>query len=338
VSQAKRHLRLVPAPAATPAAPHDVEVRFSATAALGARLHRPANSYRWMGPGRLHISPRGVLVTARSATLFGLRPTQRFIPAVQIRDVYREANAVQVHLRGPRHPYFRFWTEDAAGAARIVALLPTSQTIEFETVLHEPPVRRSWRSPAAWLLAVLLAFTLVGLLAWLSGFLKSQPHPAVPVTPHPTSSATGLARPPSQVSPEDALRTRIDVVKYDERVQALRVEFDIAFEALMEGKVTQAAFIEQLQQWQLPQWDLLELQVRRTRASPGSAQETADQHILATINNWQLAMRSYTDDLRGGRQVADAFEYLRRADVQRAAAARVLEDLERPATASQPIP
>jgi hypothetical protein len=333
MSQTKRHLRIVAGAPATPDAQHDFEVRFSATAALAARLHRAANSFRWVGPGRLRISAQGILVTARSATLFGLRPTRRFIPAVQIQDVYREASAVQVHLRGPRHPYFRFWTEDAAGAARLVALLPTSRTIEFETVLEEPRAPRSWRRPVAWLLALLLAVTLIGLLAWLSGFLNHQPRSIGRVSPRPASSAAGLASPPPQVTPEDALRTRIDVVKYDERVQALRVEFDIAFEALMEGKVTQAAFIEQLQQWQLPQWDLLELEVRRTRAPPGSVQERADQHILATINNWQLALRSYTDDLRSGRQVADAFEYLRRADVQRGAAATMLENLGRPAAA-----
>jgi hypothetical protein len=337
VGQTKRHLRLVTGVAATAEALPDFEVRFSPTAALTTRLHRPANSFRWIGPGRLLVNRRGMLVTARSATLFGLRPSQRFIPAADIQDVYREANAVQVHVRGPRHPYFRFWTEDAAAAARIVALLPTSRTIEFETVLEEPPAPRRWRRPLAWLLALLLAVTLLGVLAWLSGFLNGQPRASAP-RPHPAPATTVTTRPLPQVAPEDALRTRVDVVKYDERVQALRVEFDIAFEALMEGKVTQPAFIEQLQQWQLPQWDLLELELRRTRAPPGSLQERADQHILATINNWQLALRSYTDDLRRGRQVADAFEYLRRADAQRTAAARLLDNLGRPATAGPQSP
>jgi hypothetical protein len=300
-------------------------VRFTTTAANGARPRKRANSFRWIGPGRLLISPQGIMVTARSATLLGLRPAHRFIPAAQIHDVYREANAVQVHLRGPRHPYFRFWAEDVNAAARIITLLPTRHTIEFETALEEPLARASWRKPLAWLLALVLALMLMAALAWLSGFLNQQPRRGIVIArPRVTTVA---AAPAPAVAPEDALRTRIDVVKYDERVQALRVEFDIAFEALMEGTVTQAAFIDQLQQWQLPQWNLLELQIRRSRAPPGSVQESADEHILAAINDWQLALHSYADDLRHGRQVADTFEYLRRADVQRAAAARTLENL-----------
>ncbi len=269
-------------------------------------------------------------MTARSATLLGPRPAQRFIPAAEIHDVYREANAVQVHLRGPRHPYFRFWADDAAAAAQIVALLPTQHTIEFETALKEPPARSAWRKPLAWLLALLLALALMAALAWLSGFLSNQRR-SVP-------AITAAAAPAPVVAPEDALRTRIDVVKYDERMQALRLEFDIAFEALMEGKVTAAAFIEQLQQWQLPQWDLLELEIRRTRAPPGSVQESADERIRGAINNWQLALRSYADDLRSGRRVVDTFEYLRRADAERAAAARILQSLEQPASGTGKTP
>jgi hypothetical protein len=313
------------APAAP--APREIAVRFTSTSALGARPRRPLNSFRWIGPGRLRISPQGILVSARCATLLGPRLTKRFIPAAQIHDVYREANAVQVHLRGPRRPYFRFWAEDATDAARIVALLPTPHTIEFESALEEPPARTSWRKPLAWLVALLLALALMAALAWLSGFLNTQRRSTPARAPLPTPSSI-VTRPSPRVAPEDALRSRVDLVKYDERMQALRVEFDIAFEALMEGKVTQAAFIEQLQQWQLPQWDLLELEIRRNRAPPGSVQESADQHILGAINNWQLALHSYADDLRNGRRVMDTFEYLRRADVQRSAAGRILQSLE----------
>jgi hypothetical protein len=329
VGKTRQHLRVVTAGSAAQA-PHDVAVRFTSTSALGTRPHSPLNSFRWIGPGRLRISPQGILVTARSATLLGMRPTQRFIPAAQIHDVYREANALQVHLRGPRRPYFRFWTEDAAEGARVVALLPTPHTIEFDSALEDPPARGSWRRPLAWLLALLLALVLMAALAWLSGFLNTQRRIVPAVAPRAAPSPVA-ARAAPQVAPEDALRTRMDLVKYDERVQALRVEFDMAFEALMEGKVTQAAFIDQLQQWQLPEWDLLELEIRRTRAPPGSLQEGADAHILGTINNWQLALRSYADDLHNGRRVVDTFEYLRRADVQRAAAARLLNSLAQPA-------
>ena len=232
MSQTRGHLRVVTERPAAPA-PHEVDVRFTPSAALGARAHGPLNSFRWIGPARLHISPQGILVNARSATLLGLRPTQRFIRAAQIQDVYREANAVQVHLRGPRHPYFRFWARDAAEAARIVTLLPTPHTIEFETALEESPARAWWRQPLAWLLALLLALALMAALAWLSGFLNAARRsvPAVAQRPAPASFVTP---PPPKVAPEDALRARMDLIKYEERIQALRVEFDIAFDALME--------------------------------------------------------------------------------------------------------
>ena len=336
MNHTKRHLRVVTSTPALPEVPHEVQVRFSSIAAMRGRSRRPPNSFRWSGPGSLQLSPQGILITAKSVTLLGLRPVQRFIPAAQIRDVYREANAIQVHLRGTRHPYFRFWAEDAARAAQIVALLPTPHTIEFETALEEPTTRASWRGPLAWLLALLLALALLATLAWLSGFPTPRRHSFLPTLPRATRP-TQVARPPP-VAPEDALRARMDLVKYDERLQALRVEFDMAFEALMEGKVTQAVFIDQLQQWQLPQWDLLELQIRRTRAPPGSVQESADERLLGTINNWQLALHSYADDLRSGRQVADTFEYLRRADVQHAAAARILQSLAEPANEKAPSP
>src|SRR6266853_953253 len=131
MGDARQHLRAGPAVTPHVTAQREIAVRFTSTSGLIAPVRKPLNSFRWVGPATLRFSEQGILVSARRATLLGLRQTQRFIPPAEIRDVYREANAVQVHLRGPRNPYFRLWAEDSASAAQIVALLPTRHTIEF---------------------------------------------------------------------------------------------------------------------------------------------------------------------------------------------------------------
>jgi hypothetical protein len=136
MNPAKRHLRVVPDPA-SPVTRDEIAVRFTSTSGLVASLRKPLNSFRWRGPGTLRFDEQGILVTAKSLTLLGLRPTQRFIPPAEIREVYREGSEVLVQLRGSRSPYFRFWAEDPTSAAQIVARLPTRHTIEFEGTLQE---------------------------------------------------------------------------------------------------------------------------------------------------------------------------------------------------------
>jgi hypothetical protein len=97
----------------------------------------------------------------------------------------------------------------------------------------------------------------------------------------------------------------------------------------MDGKVSQEKFAEELQQWLLPQWDDLETKLRRANAAPGSLQEIADDHLMAAINNWQLALRTYTDDLRNQRRVVSTFEYLARAERHETRAQEILRNLER---------
>jgi hypothetical protein len=165
---ARQHLRAVPSVTQQVVSPREIAVRFTSTSGLIAPVRKPLNSFRWVGPGTLRFDERGVLVTTRRSTLLGPRHTTRFIPSAEIHDVYREANAVQVHLRGSRNPYFRLWAEDAATAAQIVASLPTRHTIEFESELSEPHIDKvRWRS-LIWLF-VLLAAAAIGVLVWMGG-------------------------------------------------------------------------------------------------------------------------------------------------------------------------
>jgi hypothetical protein len=326
---AKRHLQVVP-DRASPLPGDEIAVRFTSTSGLVAPLRKPLNSFRWVGPGTLRFDEQGILVTGKSLTMLGLRPTQRFIPPAEIRDVYREGSEVLVQLRGPRNPYFRFWAEDATSAAQIVAHLPTRRTIEFEGTLQEARTPAANRAGGAWIVALLTVSGLAA-LAWLEAGPSAR-RARLPVL-QPALDAPAMAKsthlPQGALSPEDASLAREDLTKYGDRIEALRIEFATAFDALMDGKVSQQKFADELQQWLLPQWDDLESKLRRANAAPGSLQELADDHLMAAINNWQLALRAYTDDLRNQRQVVSTFEYLGRAERHESRAQEILRNLER---------
>lgn len=332
---ARPHLRAVPVPAQGASAELEIAVRFTSTSGLVARLYKPLNSFQWVGPATLRFTSQGLVVTAKRATWLGLRQTQQLITQAEIRDVYREANAVQVHLKGSRKGHFRLWAEDSASAAQIVDLLPTTQTIEFESAIHEPEIVVAWRLPIVGLLA-LLAVASIGVIAWIAVHrglavgepnttgspeprVQSQPKPAVPIT-KPQAVATG----------DDALLADQDLRVFGGRIEALSTEFRVAWDALQYGYVSQRKFADELDEWLRPQWDTLEAQVRRTGAAQGSARERADRELMGAINNWQLALYAYADDLRKQRQVVKSFEFLGRADEHLHRAQQMQSALEQP--------
>ena len=228
-----------------------------------------------------------------------------------------------MHLRGPRNAYFRLWTEDAASAAQLVASLPTRRTIEFESEFSEPQVASSWHMPIGWLIA-LLAAAAVAALIWSARHRAEVRRDAPP--PPPPASAAPTRR---AVSPEDALLAQADLTRFGPRIVALEAEFTLAFSALMDGRVSQEKFADELEQWLLPQWDDLEAQLRRANPAAGSLQQRADADLMAAINNWQLATRAYTDDLRNQRFVQKPFAYMGRAYTHRWRAERLQIALER---------
>src|ERR1700758_4106558 len=127
VAKPRRSLRVVPPPG-----PHELPrtfpIRFNATPGLAAQ-----NSYRWVGAGSVLLNEQGIQITARRLTLLGLRRVEHFIHRSEILEVYREGDTIRIDLQGEaRRSFVRFWAEDAARAAEIVRLLPTTRTIELE--------------------------------------------------------------------------------------------------------------------------------------------------------------------------------------------------------------
>src|ERR1700737_3788313 len=113
----------------------EFRVLFSRPADFAGRPDSRPNSFRWSGSGTIHVMERGLLIIARRRSAMAFHTTeQRFVPAAEIWDVYREGNSVRVDLRGDsqQRDYFQFWTADAGTAGRIWRFLPTTRTIGYE--------------------------------------------------------------------------------------------------------------------------------------------------------------------------------------------------------------
>jgi hypothetical protein len=115
-------------------------VQFSRSRATSGRSDARSgsqrdNTFRWTGPGTIHILERGLLVMTRRRSPLGFRTAdERFVPASEICEVFRDGDAVRVDLRADSRSaaFFQFWTGNPAIAGTIVRLLPTTRTIEYE--------------------------------------------------------------------------------------------------------------------------------------------------------------------------------------------------------------
>jgi hypothetical protein len=332
----RRHLRLISSPARPDAGRESFGVHFSAASDRLAWLRQPANGFGWVGDGVVRFVPEGVLIAGRRLTLWGRRESPRLIRPEEIRDVYREGNAVQINLRdaGRRRSFLRFWTEDIADAAELVARLPTTRTIELETLLRSPQSAREALRPSIWLLA-LTVVVLVGIAA-----LKALQAPRLP-SPVPTPAATPLPHlvAPAAVdelqqavdaaSPAEVLQARADLEKFDARFDALTQQFATAFNALtVGGTLSQREFADGLDKWLLPQWTSLAGQLSAEPAA--TLRGRADRELGEVIASWQRALRLYADGLRAQDSTAvnASFDAMREAESHEGRAELLLRRLE----------
>jgi hypothetical protein len=127
-----------------------------------------------------------------------------------------------------------------------------------------------------------------------------------------------------------AARTRLRV--YATRFAALDEEFMTSFLALQLGNLSQKQFVDGLNQWLLPQWEALALQLRSGRSTPGPAESRADELLAATIDSERRALFLYARGLREQDvvQVQSAFRNLQDEETHEEAVRRLLQELERP--------
>ena len=327
-----RHLRLVPSPARRDVAEREFPVHFTRPPYRLGWLRRPANGFGWVGTGTLRFESEGVLLSGKRLTLLGLRRARRLILPEEIRDVYREGNAVQINLHvGARRPFLRFWARDAAEATRLVARLPTRRTIELETELRSPEAAGRARRSALLLLALAVA-VLVG-LSWLRA-VRLGPAPAPLSAPswrteHAAAASAGdLERAVRGASDAEVQQSRADLERFGERFAGLTTQFTTAFNALMLGNLSQQAFADGAEQWLLPQWRTLAQQL------PSAPAETlrgrSAQELGAVVAGWQRALTLYAHGLRARdpAEVNGAFDAMRDAEAHQQRAWRLRGDLE----------
>jgi hypothetical protein len=331
----RRHLRLIPSPAHPDAGRQSFPVRFTAASDRLAWLRQPANAFGWIGDGAVRFVPEGVLVLGRRLTFWGRRGSPRLIRPDEIRDVYREGNTVQINLRdgSRRRPFLRFWTEDVADAAELVARLPTTRTIELATLLRAPQTAGEALRPSIWFLALaaVALVVLAGLKALQSPRLEAPvPAPAATPLPHLAAPAATdeLQQTVDAASAVEVLQSRADLERFGPRFDALTQQFAMAFNALTVGTLSQGEFADGLDKWLLPQWAALAVQLPQAPAA--TLRGRADSELGGVIASWQRALRLYADGLRARNSSAvnAAFDAMREAEGHEGRARQLLWRLE----------
>jgi hypothetical protein len=142
-----------------------------------------------------------------------------------------------------------------------------------------------------------------------------------------------MRQPPaaSAADSADVLSARALLQKYDARFAALDGQFMTAFVALQLGNLSRRQFVDGLNQWLLPQWQTLALQLRAENVEPGPTKARALDHLDAAVDGARRALFLYARGLREQdfAQVQQAFRHLHDAETQEAAARQLLSELER---------
>jgi len=114
---------------------HTFDIRFVRSSGLAGLFEAPANVFGWRGSGLLSIDTQGMRIEVkRSLASLLARQRSQSIPAENIREVYREGEALRIEFASDTdtRASIPFWARDRETAAQIVNLLPTSRTVEIE--------------------------------------------------------------------------------------------------------------------------------------------------------------------------------------------------------------
>lgn len=299
--------------------PRKFPVRFTPNPGLRSLLRRPPNTYGWVGAGAVLIDQQSLRVTARRLTPLGLRRALDFVHQSEIREVYREGNAIRVDLLDDERPgYFCFWAEDAESAAEIVRRLPTTSTVEIEgasrAVWEEPPQRFS-RS-VLWAAACIV---LIGGSIWAGKTFF--PLARTPQTiPHSGATLPGPLPMPIHTTSAPAVvadvGTLSDLEKFTARFDALALQFSVASDALQTGELSQAEFANGLEHWLIPQWQVLSTELASPAAEAGVLRTNTDMLLKQVSDSWSQALTLYVQGLRDHdyREVLRGYDFIRDAE------------------------
>lgn len=327
-------------------------VQFSRPRALPSRPDSRTNSYRWTGPGTIHILERGMLVMTRRRSPFGFRTAdERFIAAAEICEVFREGDSVRVDLHGDAKTggFFQFWTGNAAIAGTIVRLLPTTRTIEYESETAEqapsPRAPLSLHRRRRERRRLVSAALIVGLVAvgalLVTDIVVRKRALVVPVTVNvPLPTTQPVVSPPSAV-PHATLAeiegVAAELRAFDDRMDGLRAQYRTASDALQSGHLAPYAFVHGIDSWLVPQWRTLYGEQAARIRNDGSLASAVHGKLMDAATGWEQGLQDYADGLlnHNYNAVIAAFDRMSNGNESRREAWRMVEQAEFDA-ASQP--
>jgi len=307
---------------------HTFDIRFERSAGLGALLAPPENSFRWKGAGKLRIERDGISFAVKRG-LLALFPLTRRVSAGQLKDVYREGDALHMTFTTAGSPQARVscWAADASTAAEIVQLLPTRRTVEIE---HATGRRSTDRHALTRLdqrvlaLFIALAAASVGILMWPGHELA--PSDAVPLVEAPIIPAEVSLEPPQLVLPDDfvvsiphnsphyAVASR-QLEAFEMDAERLLSDYRIDRKLLESGAMDAETFANRLGALELQWWNVTYRMLDDGEfANIGLLDFRAT--MLSAARHWRGFLAGQADAIRKGDNVAIAksFDELARAE------------------------
>ena len=342
-----------PSPRLTPegAGAPEFQVLFSRPSGVSTRSDSRSNSFRWTGTGTIHILERGLVVSTKRRSPLGFRTAdERFVPASEICEVYREGDSVRVDLRGDaqRGVFFQFWTANAATAGTIVRLLPTTRTIEYEGASAEhvavpkaaEPSLRQMGSPRI-VVSIALIVALVGIASLLAtdrvlrrestatGQTTSVTGPASVTGADKTTTVTTPVT-ASHTTPAEIASALADMRRFDDRIDGLRTQYRMAFAALQSGDLSQQEFVDGIQKWLIPQWRALYRELTLNAPADGSLPSLVRKRLAGAAIGWDRGLQDYATGLQDGNyeSVMRAFDRMSEGNESRREAWSMLDRAE----------
>jgi hypothetical protein len=297
-------------------------------------------------------------MTRRRSPLGFRTADERFVPASEICEVFRDGDAVRVDLRSDSRTaaFFQFWTGNPAIAGTIVRLLPTTRTIEYEVAPADqaaaaprPPLtlqrrRRARRRFVQAGLAVGL-FAVAALL--IADIVMRQAGPIapgivkVPISEVPSTRTVALpATPVPQATPAEIANALAEIQRFDDRMEGLRAQYRTASLALQWGQLSRDDFIDGINKWLIPQWRSLYSELTFNRPKDGTLASLVHARLVSATLFWDRGLQDYAEGLKANNSnaVMAAFDRMSNGNESRREAWRLLERAEFQSTPTASTP
>jgi len=286
-------------------------------------------------------------MTRRRSPLGFRTADERFIPASEICEVFRDGDAVRVDLRSDSRTaaFFQFWTGNPAIAGTIVRLLPTTRTIEYEVApadqaaVPRPPLtlQRRRRARRRFIQAA-LAVGLFAVAALLTADIvmrqSAQVAPEMIKVPLPAALGTKPGALPATPAPHataaEIASALAEVQRFDDRMEGLRAQYRTASLALQWGQLSRDDFIDGINKWLIPQWRSLYSELTFNRPADGTLASLVHGRLVSAALLWDRGLQDYAEGLKANNSdaVMAAFDHMSNGNESRREAWRLLERAE----------